>query len=273
MQDNKSNEHAKRRWNRKAVGSQRATSEKGTKNYFNEIENYRYGYETPFIPKLLCRNVNNKELLEIGVGNGIDGSQLIKNGAIYTGLDITENHLKLAETNFKLNDLPYKAFINGDLLDLSIDEKYDVVYSFGVLHHISHEDKYLKRIFHLLKNDGELRIGLYSKYSFFNIYMFVTWVLKNKCKVPFNHWQGNISDGADFEYPITIKIRSKKEVLKLYKTAGFKVKSYYKRGFVQNYIPVLGKLFDPDGVLLNFMGSLLGWYHIIIFEKDNNQND
>jgi len=273
MIDNKSNEHAKRRWNNKAVGSQRSSSKKGTKQYFEEIRNYRYGYETPFIPRLLCSNVKGKSVLELGVGNGIDGSELIKNGAIYSGLDITKNHLELAEKNFILNNLKYKEFIEGDLLLLNINEKYDLIYSFGVLHHIGHEDEYLKRVYQLLTQDGQLRVGLYSKYSFFNIYMFVTWVLRNKCKVPFNHWQGHISDGAEFEYPITIKIRSKKEILKLYQSVGFKVKSYYKRGFVQNYIPIFGKNFNPDGVFLNFMGSVLGWYHIITFEKDSKLND
>lgn len=273
MQDNKSNEHAKRRWNRKAVGSQRSNSKKGTKEYFEEIENYRYGYETPFIPRLLCQNVNQKNILEIGVGNGIDGSVLIKNGAIYIGLDITKNHLELAETNFKLNNLKYRSFIEGDLLDLNIDEKYDVVYSFGVLHHIEHEERYLKKIYKLLSLKGELRVGLYSKYSFFNVYMFSTWIIKNRCKVSFNHWQGHISDGAEFDYPITIRIRSKKEIMKLYLSNGFKVKSYFKRGFVQNYIPLVGKLFNPDGVFLNIMGSLLGWYHIVIFEKEMSQHD
>ena len=117
-----------------------------------------------------------------------------------------------------------------------------------------------------MKKNGELRIAVYSKYSFFNIYMFVTWIIKNKCKVSFNKWQGHISDAASFNHPITIKIRSKKEVLSLYESCGFNIKSYHKRGFVQNYIPILGRFLKPDGVVLNFFGSQLGWYHVFIFE-------
>ena len=139
------------------------------------------------------------------------------------------------------------------------------------MHHIAHEKDYLKKIFDLLKDDGELRVGLYSKYSFFNFYMFFTWIIKNRCKETFNSWQGHISDGAEFHYPITIKIRSQRDILKLYESIGFKVRSYQKMGFVQNYIPFLGKFFNPDGVFLNFMGSLLGWYHIIVFEKIVNK--
>ena len=104
---NQSNVNAAKRWNKSAVGSQRSQSPKGTLKYFQEIENYRYGYETPFIPSLLCDNVKGKKILEIGVGNGIDAKTLIKNGASYTGLDITENHLSLTEINLNLHKLNY----------------------------------------------------------------------------------------------------------------------------------------------------------------------
>ncbi len=265
--DNISNQNAKKRWNDWAVGSQRSSSIKGSKEYFEDIKQYRYGYETPFIPRLLCLNVNNKEVLEIGVGNGIDGITLVENGAKYSGIDITENHIQLTKQNFTNHDLKYKEFLLDDLLNVNTNKQYDIIYSFGVLHHIEHERKYLYKIKDLLRTNGELRIAVYSKYSFFNFYLFATWIFKNRCKVTFSQWQGYISDGADFKYPITIKIRSKKEVFNLYESCGFEVVSYHKRGFVQNYIPIFGKLFNPDGSFLNFMGSILGWYHILILRK------
>ena len=58
------------------------------------------------------------------------------------------------------------------------------------------------------------------------------------------------------------------EIQKLYKKAGFRVHRYWKRGFVQNYLPVIGKIFNPDGVFLNACGSVLGWYHVFIFKKE-----
>ena len=100
--------------------------------------------------------------------------------------------------------------------------------------------------------------------------MLATWVIKNRCSVPFNVWQGFVSDAAAFDSPITIKIRSRAEIQKLYKKAGFRVHRYWKRGFVQKYLPVIGKLFQPDGVVLNACGSLLGWYHVFIFKKSND---
>lgn len=267
--NNMSNKNAAKRWNEWAVGSQRSNSPKGSKEYFDDIKRYRYGYETPFIPRLLCNNVENKSVLEIGVGNGIDGVSMAENGALYSGIDITKNHIDLAKQNFLNHKLESKEFIFEDLLNINSEKKYDIIYSFGVLHHIAHEEEYLNKIKKLLQINGELRIAVYSKYSFFNFYLFITWIIKNRCSVTFNQWQGFMSDGAAFEYPITIKIRSKNEVFKLYKASDFELVNYYKRGFVQNYIPIFGKLFNPDGLFLNFMGSILGWYHVLILKKKN----
>lgn len=263
-----SNKNAQIRWNRRAVGGQRSKAEPGNIEYFKDIEKYRYGYETPFIPDLLLKDVNQKKVLEIGVGNGIDATNLVKNGAIYSGIDITENHLLLTKRNFENQGLAYSELHHADLLSAKLNQKYDVIYSFGVLHHISHEIEYLDRIRALLAQKGELRVSLYSKYSFFNMYMFFTWILKNKCSVEFNLWQGFVSDAADFDHPITIKIRSKQEILDAYTGAGFRPISYHKRGFVQNYIPFFGRFFSPSGFFLNLMGSVLGWYHVFVFVPD-----
>ena len=270
MNDETSNLHAKIKWNEKAVGSQRSNAPKGTEKYFEDIKKYRYGYETPFLPRLLLQNVQDKEILEIGVGHGIDATEMVKNGGKYTGLDITENHIDLTKKIFELQGLRYEQIIIGDLQTVDLEKKFDIIYSFGVLHHISHEEVYLKKLRTIIKEDGELRTAVYSKHSFFNYYMYLTWIVKNRCKVPFNVWQGYVSDGASFEHPITIKIRSKKEVLQLYTSCRFKVKKYYKRGFVQKYLPIFGRFLHPDGKTLNFFGSILGWYHILFLSQAND---
>lgn len=261
-----SNTNASARWNRRAVGGQRSAAEVGSKAYFEDVKAYRYGYETPFIPRIMTVNVDGKRLLEIGTGLGIDACEMIRNGCSYTGLDITRNHLDLTKKNIELNGLKLDKLIEADLLDVEFEEKFDVVYSFGVMHHIHHEDEYIRKIRTILREGGELRVAVYSKYSFFNIYMFATWIFKHRCKHSFSHWQGFVSDGANFDMPITIKIRSKKDVIDLYKANGFEIKSYYKKGFVQNYLPLFGGLLKPDGKILNSLGSILGWYHILILK-------
>lgn len=269
----KSNERATKRWDTYAVGAQRSNADSGTKKYFQDIRNYRYGYETPFIPKLLMKDVKDKSVLEIGVGNGIDACELISRGAAYTGLDICKNHLTLTKENLIQQGLTYQQFIEKDLLECSLKEKFDIVYSFGVLHHIEHEKAYLFKINNTLNLNGELRVALYSKYSFFNIYMTATWLVKNRCRMPYKNWQGKLADMSDPESPLTIKIRSKREVISFYKKAGFRLSSYKKRGFVQRYLPIIGKYLKANGVTLNLLGSVFGWYHVCIFKKINTKQE
>lgn len=263
-----SNENAARRWNTRAVGGQRSNVKPGSPDYFEQIKKYRYGYETPFIPRLLCHCEPEQKVLEIGVGNGIDAVEFASRGAEYFGIDITENHVLLAKANLSINGYGKYQIFHSDLLATDTGSDFDIVYSFGTLHHIAHEKEYLQNIYSILKPHGELRVALYSKYSFFNLYMFITWIIKNRCQVSFNKWQGYVSDRADFDHPITIKIRSKKEIVRLYEETGFTLKKYYKRGFVQRYVPIFGELFlKPDGYVLNFLGTIFGWYHILILKK------
>lgn len=263
-----SNEAARNTWEVRAVGSHRAgSSEKGSLGYFQKIRAYRYGYETPFIPKTFKFDcLNGKRVLEIGVGNGIDAVEMMRHGALYTGIDITENHLDLTRRYVSLSSCEdrLEGLIHGDLLQKEMSGKYDVVYSFGVLHHIAHEREYLEKIFTFMQPDGELRIAVYSKWSLFNAYLVTTWFLKNRCRNTLDDWRSHLAEMSDLGSPVTIKIRSRRKVERLLHEAGFSVFHYEKRGFVQNYLPVVGRRLRPDGPALATCARLMGWYHCFI---------
>jgi 2-polyprenyl-3-methyl-5-hydroxy-6-metoxy-1,4-benzoquinol methylase len=265
-----SNNRACQTWNERPVGSHRSQNLIGTKDYYTDLRSYRYGYETPFIPRLFrYAELAEKDVLEIGVGNGIDAVEMAQHGARYTGLDVTERHLELTRNNFSLQLPDYQPrLILGDLLESGLQAKFDVISSFGVMHHIAHEDAYYRRMRDLLRDDGVLRIAVYSKYSFFNMYLFVTWLLKTRGRVSLHDWRSHITECSELGSPVTIKIRSKREIVTLLKSCGFDVVGYHKRGFVQRYIPFIGeRLFRPDGMVLNGLGSLLGWYHVLECRK------
>lgn len=265
----RSNEAARDTWERKAVGEDRATAEAGTLDYFDQIRAYRYGYETPFIPRVFdFSSLAGKRVLEIGVGIGTDAVEMMRHGAIYSGLDITRNHLDLTRRNIALRqqngeDLRLEQIVEGDLMETSLPGNYDVIYSFGVLHHIAHEGDYLRKIAGLLRPGGELRVAVYSKFSFFNAYLTAAWAWKQR-DIAFDDFRSHVAELSEIGNPVTIKIRSRRQVQGMLEEAGFEVRRYARRGFVQNYLPVVGKKLKPDGPLLNGLGSLLGWYHCFI---------
>lgn len=258
-----SNQAARETWEVRAVGAQRATAPRGSAEYFAQIRGYRYGYETPWIARLFqFDRLAGKRVLEIGVGHGIDGLEMAQHGAKYHGIDITQNHIELARLNFKQQQLPCEIFC-GDLLETAVPAPFDVVYSFGVLHHIDHELEYLRKIRTLLTINGQLMLAVYSKYSFFNVWLVVTWWLRGRGH-SLDAWKSHVAELSDIDTPVTIKIRSRREVDQLLKEAGFTTDQYYKRGFVQGYLPYLGRYLKPDGLVLNMCGRMLGWYHIFI---------
>lgn len=268
----RSNAQARSTWERKAVGSQRAVAAAGTRDYFEQIRAYRYGYETPFIPGFFdFAGLTGKRVLEIGVGNGIDAVEMLRNGARYTGVDITQNHLELTRRYMEIVEKEVagevEALIEGDLLHAEMAGNYDTAYSFGVLHHIAHERDYLQRIHELLRPGGDLRIAVYSKYSFFNAWMFATWIFRNRMRNSRDDWSSHVAEGSNLGDPVVIKIRSRGEIQELLEANGFEVIRYGRKGFVQGYLPGIGRLLKPDGPVLNAFAHVLGWYHCFVCRR------
>jgi 2-polyprenyl-3-methyl-5-hydroxy-6-metoxy-1,4-benzoquinol methylase len=259
---------AARTWNATPVGSQRSSFAPGTAEYFADLRAYRYGYETPFLPQFFrYPALRGQRVLEIGVGNGMDAVEMARAGALYTGIDVTERHIELARTHFAVAGLPVPEIVHGKLLEHEFDAPFDAVYSFGVLHHIPQEAEYVARIHQLLKPGGRLLAGFYSRYSSFNAYLFATWLLRAPRGTAYDDWRSHVAELSPLGDPVTIRIRSKREIRRMVEARGFEMVRYAKRGFTQGHLPVLGKFCAPDGPVLTMLGGLLGWYHLFEFRK------
>ncbi|MGH8139430.1 MAG: class I SAM-dependent methyltransferase [Steroidobacteraceae bacterium] len=254
---------ARRLWNNVPVGSLHSQSQPGEAQYFRELRSYRYGYETPFIPRLFgFQRMAGRKVLEIGVGNGIDAVEMARCGAIYTGVDVTSRHVELTIRNFCLAGLSPARVICGDLLTTEVGGPFNFVYSFGVMHHIPAESDYLREACRLLAPQGRLLLGVYSRCSFFNCYLLATWLAIGRARMPLDDWRSHLAELSPVGDPVTIRIRSRRAVERLLRQCGFKVERYWKRGFVQRYLPGVGRYLQPDGAVLNACGMLLGWYHL-----------
>jgi SAM-dependent methyltransferase len=204
-----------------------------------------------------------RRVLEIGVGNGIDAVEMARHGAIYTGVDITPRHLELTAAHFAQAGLPPPTLLCGDLLTVSTVGSFDFIYSFGVMHHVPDEAGYLRRMRELLGPKGRLLLGVYSRFSFFNTYLCATWLFRHHARSSLDDWRSHVAEGSPLGEPVTIRIRSRREVQQLLRACGFKVERYCKRGFVQRYLPLIGRNLQPDGAVLNACGAALGWYHLL----------
>ena len=108
-------------------------------------------------------------MLEIGCGIGTDTISFLKNGANVVAVDISEKSINLAKQRARLYNLDKSVkFIRGDIenIDLFIlNQKFDLIYSFGVIHHTPNPEKVLRKCRSLLKEEGEFKFMVYNKFS------------------------------------------------------------------------------------------------------------
>jgi len=115
---------------------------------------------TPALMDLLG-NVNGKEILEMGCGDGYWLKILTEKGAKCTGFDLSENQIKSAKENDSQNKIKYFVADASKKIELN-DNSFDVIFLEHVLLEISDLSK-IKKIFkevsRLLRNDGFLIVS------------------------------------------------------------------------------------------------------------------
>lgn len=148
------------------VGDMDERSADSYRRFFDRYDAYRYEKESHILRKLDTIDLNGKRVLEIGLGQGADAEQLIRRGAIYTGVDLTTESVERVKMRFELRGLKYEGVHQGSALDLPFDDSnFDIVYSFGVLHHIPDIEQAQAEIARVLKSDGRLIAMFYAKWS------------------------------------------------------------------------------------------------------------
>lgn len=130
-----------------------------SKQWFERIEEYRYEVE-PFIFSLAqFSRHKGKKLLEVGVGAGTDHLQWARSGVDCFGVDLTEESIKTTKLRFSL----YGFKSNLQKIDAEIlpfpDATFDIVYSWGVIHHSEKPEAIVSEIRRVLKPGG-LFIGM-----------------------------------------------------------------------------------------------------------------
>ncbi len=163
--DEKLKQEVREYWNAHPCGTQFTHLVAGSKEFYEEVERYRYQTQ-PFMRRLMeFDRFKGKRLLEIGCGLGTDLLQFARGGAQVTGVDLTPASIELVRKRFALYNLPVRAQVaDAERLPFS-DNSFDVVYSFGVLHHTPNTQQAIDEVFRVLKPGGRIIIMLYHRRS------------------------------------------------------------------------------------------------------------
>ncbi|PIE42997.1 MAG: methyltransferase type 12 [Gammaproteobacteria bacterium] len=158
-------------WDKRPCNIRHSAKPVGSKAYFDEVEKRKYFVE-PHIPSFAKFNEwKDKNVLEVGCGIGTDAINFARAGANYFGVDLSEESVKITKSRFAVFELAGSLkCVNAEELASHFEENtFDLVYSFGVIHHTPNPQKVIQEIHKLIKPGGILRLMLYAKNSWKNI--------------------------------------------------------------------------------------------------------
>jgi len=146
--------------------------EPGTLKWYNEIDRrfldsayYAGRNGQPFGRFLNPDLVSGKQVLEIGCGMGTHAEMLVRNGASLTAIDQTVLAVELTQKRLELKQLNARI-LQQDAERLTLpDRSFDVVWTWGVIHHSSSTEQCVSEISRVLKPGGRLMMMVYYRRS------------------------------------------------------------------------------------------------------------
>ena len=149
------------------------------RRYFEEISQKRYQLREWHVPRVAkFEAYRGKKVVEIGCGIATDGLEFAKNGADYTGVDLTPQAIEMAKERFGLFGVPGTfVAVNAEGRIPFADGTFDHAYSFGVIHHSPDPARIVREIHRVLKPGGTFTVMLYNRTSI-NYYLEIMFLRK-----------------------------------------------------------------------------------------------
>jgi SAM-dependent methyltransferase len=246
-------------WNKQPCNIKHSSCEIGTKEYFDQVENRKYLVESHIPEFAEFSKWRGKRVLEIGCGIGTDAVNFAKNGADYTGIELSNTSLEITKQRFDLFKLKGR-FFNIDAQQLEelskVGNDFDLIYSFGVIHHSPDPQKIIDNCLQLLKNEGTLKIMVYAENSWKKIMIdsgFDQYEAQSNCPVAYTYTNNQIYNMlTNFR-----NIQINQEHIFPYKIPDYKQYKYIKEDWFEHM---------PEN-LFRTLEKKLGWHLCITCQK------
>jgi SAM-dependent methyltransferase len=161
-------------WNKRPCNIRHSRKKLFSKQYFEEVKKKRYFVESHIKKFAEFKDYKNKNVLEIGCGIGTDAIEFIKNKSKYVGVEYSNYSLEITKKRLDVYGFeklrPLLLFDNAENLKnvKKLNIKFDLIYSFGVLHHTPNLKKCFKSIYDISHKNTEIKLMLYAKNSYKN---------------------------------------------------------------------------------------------------------
>jgi ubiquinone/menaquinone biosynthesis C-methylase UbiE len=139
------------------------------RRFFSDARTYMPWKERPFDRLIDFESLRDKDVLEIGVGNGSHAQLLASVARSFTGIDLTDYAVESTSKRMSLFGIP-ATIVRMDAENLQFaDNTFDFVWSWGVIHHSSDTRKVLSQIHRVLRPGGAATVMVYYR-NWWNYY-------------------------------------------------------------------------------------------------------
>lgn len=242
-------------------------AEPGTREFFEAVLRKRSTYEQPWLAEVIpFAETRGRRVLELGCGAGYDAFEFCRQGAVYTGIDLTPENVTRARRHLGFFGFA-PAIEEGDAEALRFpDASFDVVFSNGVLHHTPDMPRSFREAHRVLAAGGQFWVILYHKNSLY--YWLTLGVVNHGLRLgflrrSFRESLSRIEQTTSDALPL-VNVYTRAEVTRLLGDAGFTVEYTAVRKLVSDdlpRLPLVSRLWRaiPQRAL-DALGRHVGWY-------------
>lgn len=156
-------------WDARPCNIRHSGAAVGTRLYFDEVEARKYLVE-PHIPAFAdFGRWAGKRVLEVGCGIGTDTVNFARVGAQVTAVDLSGESIRIARQRTELYGVAKQVqFVQADaehLREALEAQTFDLIYSFGVLHHTPHPSRALEQLRAFAGPTTCLKVMVYNRRS------------------------------------------------------------------------------------------------------------
>jgi 2-polyprenyl-3-methyl-5-hydroxy-6-metoxy-1,4-benzoquinol methylase len=155
------------------------------RRFFASAAHYLPPRQIPFDSLIDYPSLRDKDVLEIGCGNGSHAQLLASSAKSYTGIDLTDYAIKSTSTRLALRKLP-GTVLQMDAEDMQFPkDSFDFIWTWGVIHHSANTSQIIQEMNRVLRPGGLAIVMVYyrSLWSFYAVGSLVA-ILNRKLPTP-----------------------------------------------------------------------------------------
>jgi 2-polyprenyl-3-methyl-5-hydroxy-6-metoxy-1,4-benzoquinol methylase len=214
-------------WDARPCNIRHSTKPVGSKEYFDEVEARKYFVE-PHIPAFAdFERWRGKRVLEVGCGIGTDSINFARAGANLTAVELSAESLRIAAQRAEVmgvaDDIRFVEANAEELTSVLDEEPYDLVYSFGVVHHTPHPERALAEMRAFTAPGGTLKLMVYHRRSWK-----VFWIVATQGKGRFWKTDELVAEHSEAQTgcPVTFSY-TRQDARELVESSGFRAQDVW----------------------------------------------